>query len=105
VLESHVGGKLQFVKMAKADSTWSDIDTTAQENCYDKAYQHLIDLLYLQNSEQLKYGSVLSGLASQFALKQNQYPQSLTHAMSILSDHKFDEKYSVSNKNKNKSVK
>jgi hypothetical protein len=48
---------------------------------------------FLSNSNQLKYGSVLTGLSSQFALKQDQYLRSITHAMSILSDHKFDEAY------------
>jgi hypothetical protein len=98
VLESHVGGKMEFIKMAKTEVMWSDTDLDKQKACLDQSYQRLIALLYLQNSEQRKYGSVLNGLASQFALKQNQYPRTLTHAMSILSDHKFDPKYNENKK-------
>jgi hypothetical protein len=100
VLESHVGVKRQFIKMAMNNAMWDTADPTIQAKRQDKAYQRLIALLYIQKSEWLKYGSVLTGLASQFALKQNQYPQTLTHAMSILSDHKFDSKYSENRKNK-----
>jgi hypothetical protein len=105
VLESHVGGKLQFTKMSQSDDDWDKTDTDKQKKCHERAYGRLIALLYLQNSEQIKYGSVLNGLGSQFALKQDQYPKSLTHATSILSDHKFDSTYQESKKKKNKDTK
>lgn len=93
VAESHIGEKLRFMKLAKADEEWTSIDADIQEECYKRAYDKVIALLYMMNSDQTKYGSLLSGLSTQFALKQDQYPKSITHATSILSDHKFDESY------------
>jgi hypothetical protein len=104
VLESHVGGKLTFLKMSQTDDDWDDTDSVKQQLCHERAYGRLLALLYLQNSEQTKYGSVLIGLGSQFALKQDQYPRTLTHAVSILSDHKFDATYQEKKK-KNKDTK
>jgi hypothetical protein len=48
-----------------------------------------INVMSEPKSEQAKYGSVLTGLGSKFALKKDQFPRTLTHVTSILSDHKF----------------
>jgi hypothetical protein len=93
VAESHIGEKLRFMKLAKADEEWTSIDADIQEECCKRAYGKVIALLYMMNSDQTKYGLLLSGLSTYFALKQDQYPKSITHATSILRDHKFDESY------------
>ena len=49
--------------------------------------------LLLKGSDQSKYGSLCSGLSSQFALGNNQYPKDIQAATDILSSHKFDASY------------
>jgi hypothetical protein len=90
VQESHIGGKMRFDKLAEADQAWSATDVMKQNACYECAYNRCMSLLLLQNSNQAKYGSILTGLASQFALTQDQYPKTLTHTVSILSDSKYN---------------
>jgi hypothetical protein len=83
-------------------TNWDGSDAEKQKTCHESAYQQLVALLYIQNADQHNYGSVIISLASQFALEQNHYPQTLTHAMSNLSDHKFNPKYNENRKNKGK---
>jgi hypothetical protein len=46
-------------------------------------------LMFLENSDQTKYGSILRGLTSQYSLNQDQYPETINHTVS---NHKFDPK-------------
>ena len=57
----------------------------------DKAYAQLMSYLYLENSDQDKYGSILTGLTTQKTLKNDQYPKTITDASDVLSCHKFDQ--------------
>jgi hypothetical protein len=50
-------------------------------------------LLYMENADQAKYGSILKGLGDQFSLNQDQYPKTISHATNVLSNHKFDPKF------------
>ena len=47
----------------------------------------------MENADRTKYGSLLSGLATQYSLGQNQYPQTVEEATNVLSNHKFDQAY------------
>jgi hypothetical protein len=100
VMESHLGSKLKVKKMAEADPLWSATDAAVQEQCHERAYARLIALLYIENADQAKYGTVLKGLTDQFSLNQDQYPKTVNHAMNVLSNHRFDAKY-FENKKKN----
>jgi uncharacterized protein (UPF0332 family) len=91
---------MMFFKLAESDSLWDATNITIQQACYERAYSRTVALLLLQNSNQAKYGSVLAGLASQYALKQDQYPKTLTHAVSILSDRKYNPQYTTTKKDK-----
>ena len=50
----------------------------------------------LKNSDQAKYGSLLTGLVSQYSMGHNQYPKTIIAATDVLSNHRHD------NRNKNK---
>jgi hypothetical protein len=54
VLESHVGGKLKFAKMAKSDANWDAFDPDLQDKFYKRSYNRFISMLYIQNSDQTK---------------------------------------------------
>ena len=89
--------------MTKYESTLKGYDEnkTMKENmdCYKEAWNHYLVVLYLQHSDQSKYGSLVNGLKAQYALDNNQYPLDLTAARSVLNNHKFDPTY---NENKRK---
>eukprot|EP00957_Ditylum_brightwellii_P019635 1481425-Ditylum_brightwellii.AAC.1 len=46
--------------------------------------------LYLENADQGKYGTILTGLNEQQLLKNDQYPKTITETANVLSNHKFD---------------
>jgi hypothetical protein len=63
------------------------------KECRNRASARLISLLYMENEDQNKYGSVLKGLTEQYSLNQDHYPKTINHATNVLSNHNFDEKY------------
>jgi hypothetical protein len=48
-------------------------------------------VLYLNNADQKKYGSILQGLNTQQSLHNDQYPKTVIDANNVLSNHKFDD--------------
>jgi len=56
--------------------------------------------MYLENTDQSKYGSILSGLNTQNSLQNEQYQKRLIEANKVLSYHEFGKK-SLANKTKN----
>ena len=71
----------------------------------ENVFEQFLAYLYLENSDQAKYGSILSGLITQQSLKNDQYPRTITEANNMLSNHKFDnlKSYNKSSTNNNKS--
>jgi hypothetical protein len=99
-LEAQLGGKLKIDKMAKEDEDWDETNATKMKECNEQANARLMALMYLENADQNKYWTVSKGLMDQFSLDQDQYPKTINHVTSVLSNHKFDEKY-FEFKNKN----
>jgi hypothetical protein len=66
----------------------NDIDKT--HNMIAKAAEGLYTFLYLENSDQAKYGSIKSNLNSQESLGNDQYPRTIVETNNLLSNHKFD---------------
>jgi hypothetical protein len=92
-LEAQLGGKLKIDKMAKEDEEWDETNAVKMKECDEQANARLMALMYLENADQNIYGTVLKGPMDQFSLDQDQYPKTINHATSVLSNHKFDEKY------------
>jgi hypothetical protein len=65
-------------------------DAAAVKKCSKTTFAQLTSLLFLENSDQKKYGSLLKGLSAQQSLGNNQYPRSITKASEVLSEHPFD---------------
>ena len=70
-----------------------------------EAYQHFQAYLLLVNSDQLKYGSLVINLASQYSLGHDQYPKDVTSAVNVLSNHKFDQTHWDNKKKKRQALK
>ena len=56
----------------------------------NKADERLSTYVYLVNADEKKYGSIVKGLNSQIALKNDQFPKSMIEGNNVLSTHKFD---------------
>jgi hypothetical protein len=95
VLESHIGEPIILTKIVKTIQGYIELpilDVEAGKNCKYKenVFEKFLAYLYLENSDQAKYGSILSGLITQQSLKNDQYPKTITEANNMLSNHKFD---------------
>jgi hypothetical protein len=70
-------------------------------NLADMAFEQYASYLYLEQSDRKKYGSILSGLSTQYSLGNDQYPKSMSEAVNVLSNHKFDSGYNLNNNRNN----
>jgi hypothetical protein len=66
----------------------NDVDKT--NKMIAKTSEGLYTFLYLENSDQDKYGSIISNLNSQKSLGNDQYPRTIVETNNVLSNHKFD---------------
>jgi hypothetical protein len=110
VLESHIRGPIILTKIVKAIQGYVEfliIEVEQKKNWkYKKnVFEQVLAYLYLENSDQAKYGSILSGLITQQSLKNDQYSRTITEANNMLSNHKFDnlKSYNKNSTNNNKS--
>ncbi|KAL7564336.1 hypothetical protein ACA910_007188 [Epithemia clementina (nom. ined.)] len=89
VLESHIGGPLELTKVVKAENGY---DKTKHEEFVKRIFERFITYVYIDNADKNKYGSLLTGLATQHSLGNNQYPIEIVEATNVLSNHRFDKK-------------
>jgi hypothetical protein len=90
VMKSHLGGPIVLTKYIKAMREYDPESEKSIKECNEKAFSQFVAYMYLENSDKSKYGSLLSGLQTQQSLKNNQYPQNITEANNVLSNHRFD---------------
>ena len=64
--------------------------STDPEKCKKQAWERHLAFIYLKNSDQSKYGSILKGLNTQQSLNNDQYPKTVVGANNVLSSHQFD---------------
>ena len=80
-------------KFLESTKGYQDAGSNKKKKMKDEALDRWIAYVYLKNSDQDKYGSVLKGLQSQFSLENDQYPADLAAAIDVLSNHPFDKAY------------
>ena len=101
VLTSHNGGPLVFFKGAKQiNKEYDSLDTKQRGEIHEKVWNEFVAYLFLRNADQSKYGSMLKELKHQQALKNDQYPKTLTNATEVLSSRSFDQGYHKKQKHK-----
>jgi hypothetical protein len=69
VFESHIGGPMILTKIVEAMPDFS----TDPEKCKKQEWEQHLTFIYLRNSDQSKYGSILKGLNTQQSLNNDQY--------------------------------
>ncbi len=89
-MKTHIGTDIldKFVENTKDYQDKND--ATLKKEMKDKAFAKWMAYLLIQSSNQGKYGSLMTGLASQFLMENNQYPKTIRTATDILSNHKHD---------------
>ena len=90
VLISHIGGPIELTKYMKKMDGYDETNLAKIEECHKKAFNQLLAYTYLKNSDKTKYGLLLTGLATQNSLGNNQYPKNIIEANNMLSNHKLD---------------
>jgi hypothetical protein len=71
-----------------------DYATTADQDKFKKdAFDAFTSILFMKNSDQRKYGSLLQSLKSDFSLGTDKYPKTKEKALDVLSNHPFDQKF------------
>ena len=90
ILESHIGGPMILVKYVKTMKGYDVADAPKADKMIKQAHEALLAFLYLENSDQEKYGQIIQNLNSQKSLGNDQYPKSITETNNVLSNHKFD---------------
>ena len=108
VFYSHVGKNFVFPRTVEDDKEYKDAlqeyiaatDDAGREAATDKAQKarvksmdQFLSYLFLENSDRLRFGSILSGLDTQFSLNNDQYPKTLLDAQNVVSNHKWDDAY------------
>jgi hypothetical protein len=90
----------EFVKNTKqyADET----NTDKQDEMLKGLYAQWTAYMLLKNSNQGKYGSLMTSLTTQFSMGTKQYPKDVMAAVDILTNHRFDKKEPKNNNQRNK---
>ena len=82
------GGIFKIPMLAQKESTWG----SDEETSYKTAYASFLSILYLKNTDQMKYGSFIKKMAEDFTTGQeNIYPINIKDAQHILSIHKYNQ--------------
>ena len=89
-MKSHVGTDIINKFVENTPEYQNETNTSKQDDIKKDAFKRWSTYLLIQNSDQAKYGSLMSGLISQYSMDHNQYPKTITTAMDILSNHKHD---------------
>ena len=107
VLQSVIGAPIVLAKVLESINGYTkvptnEIDHKKNKILQDQLHEQLLAYIYMENADQTKYGTILSGLDTQNSLGNDQYPKTVSEANSVLSNHRFDST-KASNKNPNKS--
>ena len=90
ILNSHLGGGIILQKFVETMSGYDPSDGDKVKELVKKVDEQLASFVYLVNSDQTKYGSVIKGLHSQKVLGNDQYPRTVVESNSVLSTHRYD---------------
>ena len=84
------GGIFRIPMLTQKECTWG----SDQETSYKTAYTSFLSILYLKNTDQMKYGSFIKKMAEDFATGwENIYLIHIEDAQHVLSIHKYDQAY------------
>ena len=77
ILESHIGGPLILLKYVKTMSQYDKNDQYKTDGLIHKASEQFFAHIYMENSDQDKYGSISKNLNEKKLLGNDQYPKTV----------------------------
>jgi hypothetical protein len=89
-LETHLGGSINLTKYITTMKELTSEDELNYKNLLNMTFKQYCAYLYLKQSDKKEYGSIMNGLNTQYSFSSNQYLKSLTEAVNVLSNHKFN---------------
>ena len=109
VFYSHTGKGFCFPVLLENDANYvtqlrTSVETlrtpeereVAKKAMQDIAKKHMDEFhayVYLENADRTRYGSIVTGLESQFNLNNDQYPKTLIDAQNVMENHPYDAEY------------
>ena len=90
IFVSHVGSDILDKFSEHLPEYKTAPNQTARDELKKNSFNKWMACLIIENSDQSKYGTLNSNLSSQFSMKVNQYPDTITEAIDILNNHRFD---------------
>ena len=99
ILENHMGSNFQLKKHAE----WliSKKKSKTKEQANKEANYQFLGYVFLHNSHQMKYKSIMDHLSRQYTFGSDEYPDSLEAARGILNNSNYDKSWSEYIKKKN----
>jgi hypothetical protein len=93
-MKTHIGTDILDKLVENTKDYQDETDVPKRKDMKDQAFGKWMAYLLILSSDQSKYGSLMTGLVSQFSLENNQYPKTIRAATDILSNHKHDRRES-----------
>jgi hypothetical protein len=87
----------KFIENTREYQEETDVDK--QNALYNIAYPRWIAYMLMKNSDQGKYGFLMTGLTTRYSMGVNMYPENVVKAVDILVNHRFDKKEPKNNNN------
>ena len=93
IVKSQIRNKLlhEYVKTTPEYANESDVDK--QNEMLTGSFEALSTYVMMHGADYSKYGSLMKGLVSQFSMKNDQYPKTMTDAIDVMAKHQFDQAY------------
>jgi len=79
------------VKTTPEYTNKSNVDK--QNEMLTNSFAALSTYVMMQGADSSKYGSLMKGLVSQFSMKNDQYPRTMTNAVDVMAKHQFDQAF------------
>jgi hypothetical protein len=98
-LKVFVKNTKQYMGMKPIQINKMRSDTDKQYEMQNGLYAHWTAYMLMKNSDQGKYGLLMTSLTTQFSMGTNQYPKDVMAAVDILTNHRFDKKEPKNNNN------
>jgi hypothetical protein len=70
IQETELGGPIRLTKFIETMK-----DNKTPEMSERQTYEHLMTYFYLRNADRFKYGTLFTGLSSQYSFGQDQFPR------------------------------
>ena len=87
-------GRCQFDYFVEQSEKFQEAaDDAAKDKLKAETFDAFVAWHFMQAADYKRYGSLLTNLATQFSLGNNQYPKTFDAALDVLSNHKLDAKY------------